>query len=169
MDLYEDEIAFFLCLRKEGKYMKLIKSVVIILFSIFLLTGCSMKWFDKAYELPDNAQSYVLEKNKDTGSVDIRIDGKTYSLYGKVKGKMNSDYIRDCLGYVDGNINIRIYTLVDDASDKYILVLNISEINGQPEIYRDMDTWQQDILTPSYIESCNYESWGAAGKLHYEE
>ncbi len=149
--------------------MKLFKAVVIILCSILLLTGCSMTMFDKAYDLPDNAQSYDLDKNADTGSVDIRIDGKTYSLYGKVKGKMNSDYIRDCLGYVDDNKHIRIYTLVDDSSDNYVMVLNIREINGQVEIYRAMDTWQQDILTPSYIESYNYESWGAAGKLHYEE
>lgn len=134
-----------------------------------IVSGCVRRDLSPAYDLPENAQSYELIYNEDTGATLIELDGRTYSLFGKLKGAESDDYIMACLGFVGNDNNVRIYSLTDDTSLNYIMVLKTDGAANTPDFYRAMDTWQEDILTPSYIEPLGDGSWGSAGLIHYDE
>lgn len=133
-----------------------------------MLSGCSLLDQDKgALVLPPNPQSFEQVYCEDTGSTDIEVNGRNYSYFGTVKESFSNDSIRECLGYVDGDKNMRVYTLYDDPYDNYIMVKYINGIMEQPQFLRATDTLHKDVFTPSYIESLGYEFWGSSG-LHYE-
>ena len=146
--------------------MKLYKIAAIVLSGAILLSGCNLKK-NPVYDLPAGARNYEQKYYEDQDESLIEIDGRTYSFFGTLRGKMSDDSIRDCVGYLDGDKNTRIYRLMDDPYDNYIMVKNMEGIMEQPSFYRAMDTRQKDILTPSYIESLGYECWGSSG-IHYE-
>lgn len=54
------------------------------------------------------------------GATLIELDGRTYSLFGKLKGAESDDYIMRCLGFVGNDENVRIYSLTDDAFLNYV-------------------------------------------------
>lgn len=141
---------------------------ILVLCGAVLLSGCSMLDQDKGVlVLPPDPQSYEQVYDEDTGETTIDIDGRTYSYFGSLKGSFSNDSIRECLGYVDDDKNMRIYSLYDDPYDNYIMVKYINGVMEQPSFLRAVDTKHKDIFTPSYIESACYESWGSSG-LHYE-
>lgn len=130
---------------------------------------CYERLSPPVYDLPEDSNSYELIYNEDMGATLIELDGRTYSLFGKLKGAESDDYIMRCLGFVGNDENVRIYSLTDDAFLNYVMVLKIDGSANAPDFYRAMDTWQEDILTPSYIEPLGIESWGSAGLIHYDE
>ncbi|SCW50525.1 hypothetical protein SAMN02910456_01473 [Ruminococcaceae bacterium YRB3002] len=141
---------------------------VLLICGAVLLSGCSLLDQDKGVlELPPNPQSFEQIYEEDTGDTTISVSGRTYSYFGTVKDSFSNDSIRECLGYVDDDKNMRVYTLYDDPYDNYIMVRYINGIMEQPQFLRAVDTRMKDVFTPSYIESLGYECWGSSG-LHYE-
>ena len=149
--------------------MKSLKVLVTIVCVALIIAGCVMRDYPPVYDLPEDAKSYELIYNEDTGATLIELNGRTYSLFGKLKGSESDDYVMECLGFVGNDENVRIYSLTDDASLNYIMVFKIDGSANTPDFYRALDTWQEDILTPSYIEPLGTESWGSAGLIHYDE
>lgn len=145
------------------------KSVLAALMSaVLLMSGCSLLNGNKeALELPPNPQSFDKIYDEDTGDTTINVNGKTYSYFGILNDKMSNESIRECLGYVNGDKDTRIYTLYEDPYDNYIMIKHVNGIMDQPEFLRAFDTRQKDIFTPSYIKSAGYECWGSSG-MHYE-
>ena len=60
----------------------------------------------RAFETGDS-NSYELIYNEDMGATLIELDGRTYSLFGKLKGAESDDYIMRCLGFVGNDENVR--------------------------------------------------------------
>ncbi len=139
-----------------------------LMSAVFLMSGCSLLNGSKeALELPPNPKSFDQVYDEDTGDTTIKVNGKTYSYYGRLNGKISNESIRECLGYVDGDRDTRIYSLAEDPYDNYIMVKHVNGIMDQPEFLRAFDTRQKDIFTPSYIKPAGYECWGSSG-MHYE-
>ena len=139
-----------------------------LLSAVMLMSGCSLLSGNKeALKLPPNPRSHDQIYDEDTGDTTIKVNGKTYSYYGRLNGKISNDSIRECLGYVGGDKDTRIYTLYEDPYDNYIMVKHVNGIMDQPEFLRATDTRQKDIFTPAYIKPAGYECWGSSG-MHYE-
>ena len=81
---------------------------------------CYERLSPPVYDLPEDSNSYELIYNEDMGATLIELDGRTYSLFGKLKGAESDDYIMRCLGFVGNDENVRIYSLTDDAFFNYV-------------------------------------------------
>lgn len=99
--------------------MKSLKVLVMTVFGALIIAGCVMRDYPPVYDLPEDAKSYELIYNEDTGATLIELNDRTYSLFGKLKGAESDDYIMECLGFVGNDENVRIYSLTDDACTRY--------------------------------------------------
>lgn len=103
------------------------KIAVTLLCGTLLLSGCSLFKNDNGYKnLPPNPSSFGQIYDEDSGETTININGRTYSYFGRINERMNSDSIKECLGYVDKDKDYRIYTLSEDPSDNYIMLKHIA-------------------------------------------
>lgn len=149
--------------------MKCIKKIKVltvagaVVFAL-LFQGCSLF---NAYAgipgLPDNAASYDMYSVDSVDMMLIDVNGATYAPFGTLEGRFKDEYVRECLGYVDGDKNTRIYSLCEDPYDDYIVMINTNGVMEQPQFWRDMSTYGEDIFTPGYIDSLEYEEWGSSG------
>lgn len=135
-----------------------------------MFSGCAriLSHFGKELALPDNAQEFFYEERDSINMVFMEVNGRTYAPYGSLRGTMRNDSIRECLGYVDGDKNTRVYTLYEDPYDNYILVKNVNGIMDEDRFWRDFSTYGEDIFTPEYIKSMEYEEWGNKSGIYYE-
>ncbi len=135
-----------------------------------MFSGCAriLDRFSKELALPDNAQEFMYEERDSINMVFMEVNGRTYAPYGSLRGTMRNDSIRECLGYVDGDKNTRVYTLYEDPYDNYILVKNVNGIMDEDTYWRDFSTYGEDIFTPEYIKSMEYEEWGRNSGVYYE-
>ena len=141
--------------------MKVIKSTTMILVTALTISGCSLKMMhNDTLDLPQNPQSFQQVYFEDDGETSIEINGRTYSYFGRLNGKMSDDSVMDCLGYIDNDKDTRVYSLTDDPLDNFLMVKHIGGIMDQPEFLRAKDTIHENILAPYYIKSACYESWG---------
>ena len=148
--------------------MKGIKTTTLLLMTALLLSGCSMGInHNDAFDLPSNPQSFKQVYFEDDGETSIEINGRTYSYFGRLEGKISDDSVRECLGYIDNDKDTRIYSLTDDPLDNFLMVKHVGGIMDQPEFLRAKDTIHENILAPYYIKTASYESWGSSG-IHYE-
>lgn len=135
-----------------------------------MFTGC-FRIFDRysaELALPENAQEFVMESSDSVDMMLMEVNGRTYAPYGRLRGTMRNDSIRECLGYVDGDKNTRVYSLYEDPYDNYILIRNVNGIMDEDVFWRDFSTYGEDIFTPEYIQSLGYEEWGAKSGVYYE-
>ena len=89
--------------------MKGIKTTTILLMTALLLSGCSMGInHNDAFDLPSNPQSFKQVYFEDDGETSIEINGRTYSYFGRLEGKISDDSVRECLGYIDNDKDTRI-------------------------------------------------------------
>ena len=148
--------------------MKGIRTTTIILITALTISGCSLKTMhNDALDLPPNPQSFRQVYFEDDGETSIEINGRTYSYFGRLEGKMSCDSVMECLGYIDNDKDTRVYSLTDDPLDNFLMVKHIGGIMDQPEFLRAKDTIHENILAPYYIKSACYEGWGSSG-IHYE-
>ena len=117
----------------------------------------------KAPDLPGNPESVKMYEKDSIDMMFIDVAGKTYAPYGRIKSSISNESLRDCFGYVDDDRNTRIYSLCEDPYDNYLLIKNINGIMDQSVVWRDFTTYGEDIFTPDYIESFDYEEWGSSG------
>ena len=131
----------------------------------FLFSGCSAVsgFFAKAPEMEANAQSIRKYDSDEFNSMLINVNGRTYAPYGVVKKYMSKDSLRECLGYVDDDKDCRIYTLNEDPFDNYLIEKNVNGFMNPDMFWRDITTIEDEIFTPEYIESNNYEEWNKSG------
>lgn len=148
---------------KPIKKIKVLTAAGAILFAS-LFSGCSLfNAYAGIPSLPDNAASYDMYSVDSVDMMLIDVNGATYAPFGTLKGRFKDEYVRECLGYVDGDKNTRIYSLCEDPYDDYIVMINTNGVMEQPQFWRDMSTYGEDIFTPGYIDSLEYEEWGSSG------
>ncbi len=149
--------------------MKKNKVLVLSLCAAVLLSGCSLfNGRDSgSLDLPANAEQIGSRYDTDQGETLFSYNGRTYSYFGGLNGKMSNDSVRECIGYTDNDKDTRVYTLYEDIADNYLMIRHTGGIMDQPEFLRAVDTKNRDIYTPSYIKSGSYETWGSSG-IHYE-
>lgn len=135
-----------------------------------LFSGCYRiaERFSTELALPDNAQEFVMEERDSIDMMFMELNGRTYAPYGSLRGTMNNSSIRECLGYVDGDRNTRVYSLYEDPYDNYIMIRNVNGIMDEDMYWRDFSTYDEDIFTPEYICSMEYEEWGTHSGVYYE-
>lgn len=111
------------------------KLLGIILLGVFVLglAGCGVKY----PELNDDAIAfdmgeYIDESDDNAGYGTIVYNGRIYIPYGTIKNSIKSKDIKKCIGYIIQNENsssvvdlndknTRIYTLVDDPDENYLM------------------------------------------------
>ena len=145
--------------------IKLIPVTAALMISI-ALGGCSLFGRPECMELPKNAESIAMTEGDSDGMMHIKVFDRSYMPYGTLgdtHGYTYEDMIRDCLGYIDNDKNYRIYSLFQDPYDNYIMICNVNGFMETPQIWRAEDTRKQDIFTPEYINSLEYEEWTGSG------
>lgn len=147
--------------------MKHIRSIVLIMCGALIMSGCSFAGKDIGVpDLPQNAPSFESEYFEDSGETVFRYGGRSYSYFGRLNGSMSKNSFNECLGYVDDDMDTRMYSLTEDPLNNYLMIRHTGGIMDQPEFLRADDTKNKDIFTPSYIKSGSYESWSSSG-IHY--
>ena len=156
--------------KKKMTHIKPIKKIKILaataaLSVSFLFSGCSeiMEYFAKAPDMQPNAQSFKMYDSDQMNSMLIDVNGRTYAPYGVVKNSMSKSSLRECIGYVDDDKNCRIYTLNEDPFDNYLIQKSVNGFMDPDMFWRDISTIEDEVFTPEYIESLNYEEWGKSG------
>ena len=123
-----------------------------------MFSGCSHSLKnEERFQLPDNPESFEMTDIDSSSLNTIEVYGRTYMPYGSLKGKLKYIAIQDCLGYLDNDKNLRVYTLNDDPYDNYLMVVNVDRMNETPDIWRDFSTYGEDIFTPKIVEPAGYE------------
>ena len=156
--------------KKKMTHIKPIKKIKILaataaLSVSFLFSGCSgiMEYFAKAPDMQPNAQSFKMYDSDQMNSMLIDVNGRTYAPYGVVKNSMFKSSLRECIGYVDDDKNCRIYTLNEDPFDNYLIQKNVNGFMDPDMFWRDISTIEEDVFTPEYIQSQDYEEWSKSG------
>lgn len=148
---------------------KIRKPAVILSLSLLLLfSGCAalQTFGEKAPDLPDNAQSFTKYDPDSCSLMFMNVNGRTYAPFGTLNGKLDNSSLRECLGYVDGDKNDRVYTLYEEPYDNYLVTKNVGGFMDQPVFWRDRSTYGEDIFTPEYIVSKDDVEWGRSGCYH---
>ena len=91
--------------------------------------------------------------------------------YSSLKGKINKENLKECIGYIMEDENVskitgrddkdtRVYTLAEDEENNYLMVYYVaSEVMNQPSFWRAVDTRGMNINTPNYIDIPDANFW----------
>lgn len=143
------------------------KRTLLILIIIIIICIIGINLTNVKYpELDSNAISfkvgeYVDNLNDNEVYATIEYNNRTYILYGGPLYSIKSENIDKCIGYIiqdnEDDTTVRVYTLTDNENNDYLMVYD-SE-SKETNFYRAIDTLDNDILTPKYITSYNYNIW----------
>ncbi len=145
--------------------LRIIPVTAVLLIS-FALGGCSLFRRPECLDLPENAKSIAMTEGDSDGMMHIKVLERSYMPYGTLgnrRGYSYEDMIRDCHGYIDDDKNYRVYSLYQDPYDNYLMIMNVTGFMDTPQIWRAEDTRKQDIFTPEYVDSLDYEEWTGSG------
>ncbi|MCQ2749135.1 MAG: hypothetical protein MJ246_03940 [Clostridia bacterium] len=146
---------------------KKVLTLIMIAMLSLMFTGC-----EDYPELDENAKcfdfsvvAYKSPEGYDEGIQTIEYNGRQYGFYGTLKNYITPKDVDKCVGYLNSDINevgantdTRIYTLVDDPDNNYLLEYYIADTEmNQPTFLRAIDTNGMEIDTPSYIERLDYD------------
>lgn len=116
------------------------KKILLVLAAVLLLTGCG----SKLSELPKDPVSYqigtIQSKDKKESYTTLVNDGKYFIAYGNIKPGFlndNSYAFGNCLGYVGGEQDLRIYELKGSSKDEWIIEYQINGEMSQPMVFRE--------------------------------
>ena len=140
---------------------KRIFKIVISLLILLSLCGCK-----KIEELPNDAINYesgeISFENEESGYKTIEYNNKVFIMYGSIKPK---GFFRDlsyaygnCLGYVDDDKDDRIYALLNENSDEWLIEYYTAGMMEQPIVLREIST-KGKIKVPDIVESFDYDYW----------
>ena len=144
---------------------KVILTGIVIAFAVAMIVGCGGR---SDYGLPDDPIEFNTSTLGDPSSdseeyTAIEYDDRTYIPFGTLKGTIDNDDVGKCLGYLvqDGQKleGVRLYTLTVDPDVNYLMEMDTDGEMSQATFYRAVDTSGEDIETPSFVESLNYEYW----------
>lgn len=141
-------------------------SIILGVLFAFGLTGCGQTEYPN---LPDNSIAFEMGEYVDTEDNDviygtIMYQGRTYMPYGTLSNTIDAKDINSCIGYMvqDGNADTdeRLYTLASDGECNYLMEYYVADnMMNQPYFWRAIDTRGEDISTPDYIDSLEYQYW----------
>lgn len=124
---------------------------------------------DSAYAF--HMGEYIDKSDDDAMYGTIEYNGRTYMPYGTLKHSLKRKDIRACIGYIvqddnsssvvdENDKDTRVYTLAEDADENYLMIYYIgTTFMNQPDFWRAVDTKNNEIDSPSYIESLDYGFW----------
>ena len=135
------------------------KKILLLFVAVIILTGCG-----KLSDLPENPAKYtigtVMSKDKKTSYTAIVYDGKYFIAYGNVKpgflGDLSYAY-GECLGYVGGDENNRIYELKGSSKDEWIIEYYVNGEMEQPMVFREVNV--KDGNDPSSVEAIKDDNY----------
>ena len=141
--------------------------IATIAITVLMATGYGSRVYPDLPANPIEFHTGVFENpqnNNDEASFSsIEYNGRTYILYGTVKGRLKKSDIESCLGYIvqDGEKldDIRIYSLSAGSNNNYLVEYAADGEMKQPHFLRAVDTVGEDIETPAYIDDMGYEFW----------
>ena len=139
---------------------KVILCMIAAISALCILCACGESVIKN---LPENAPNIVTTEYTNPDNADdgyagvIEYGGRTYVFYGTQSGMIRESMIKECIGYTDGDTNSRVYTLND--TDDYIATYYVNGEMEQFHFLRALDTVGEDIATPEYIDSLDYELW----------
>ncbi len=124
-----------------------------------LLTGCgSSKLYDKPEDFPElQTGTYVNPNDPEDTYKTVLYGDREYVFYGTQGKTVRDSMIAACAGYLGGDTDDRVYTLTD--TEDYIAEYYVSGIMEQVGFFRASDTIGQNIDTPDYIDSFDYDIW----------
>lgn len=141
----------------------MVKKIILGLFVFIIIisiSGCG-----KLDDLPSNPIIYHKEDFQnpieDDDYVAYVYNDKKYIPYGYIKSK---GLFRDlsyafgrCLGYVYDDKNERVYELLNEDSDVWIVSYYVNGMMDQPIVLREINS--KNINIPESIDSFGYEYW----------
>lgn len=141
--------------------------IATIAITVLMATGCGSRDYPALPANPIEFHTSVFENpqndSEEATFSSIEYSGRTYILYGTVKGRLKKSDIESCLGYIvqDGETleDIRIYRLTADPDDNYLVECTMEGEMEQPHFLRAVDTVGEDIETPLFIDDMGYEFW----------
>ena len=87
-------------------------------------------------------QGQYVPEGEDTGYTTLENEGKVFIPYGSIRpaGPMRdlSYAYGDCLGYVSGDENDRLYALSDDPNGAWLIRFYENGIMEQPMVFREL-------------------------------
>ena len=132
---------------------RIIALIVCVVFCVCALTGCFGA--SKIKDLPGDAVQ--IETAEIEGYCGVSWNGREYMPYGTQNGTIYEKYIDRCVGWTGDDTNSRVYTL--SGTDDYIAEYYVGGEMEQFRFLRALDTVGEDIDTPEYIASLDYELW----------
>ena len=140
----------------------------LILFSLVLISGIMLAWCEEKYQLLDNpiefnTERFVNPNNEDDDYLIIEYNWRTYAPYGTLQWFMKKDDVGDCIWYIVQDwVKIEdtlVCLLVSDIENSYLAEIDTVGFMSQPIFFRAIDTVWQNIFTPKFIGSLEYELW----------
>ena len=112
-----------------------------------VLAGCAVRIGTGRQPLPENPAVFTLgeyvPEGEDTGYTVLQNDGKVFLPYGTIRpaGPMRdlSYAYGDCLGYVEGDTNDRVYALSDDPGEAWLIRFYEGGIMEVPMVFREVN------------------------------
>ena len=145
----------------------------LILTLMVAVSGCGQAIYDhnQLGSLKFESLEFVNPTDCDDIYGAIEYEERIYVPYGTLKGRVQEQDIKECLGYViqnetnssapdPENTDFRVYTLTDDPDCNFLMEKYVGEsVMDQPYFYRALDTLGQNVKTPKFIEDLGYDVW----------
>ena len=137
---------------------------IVIACILLMITGCGNGF----PVLPDNpivfhAGTFVNPEDEEDTFSSIEYDGRSYILYGALKGRISKSDIESCLGFIvqDGEkmADVRVYRLKADPDANYLVEYLTEGEMEQLTFLRAIDTAGEEIYTPPFIDDLGYQFW----------
>ena len=128
-------------------------SAVTLLTTALCLTACRIP------DLPDDPIVFskcTVQNTPDDSYIGIEWDGRTYVMYGALK---NGVKYGECLGYIEGDENDRIYTVEECPAEQYLINFYVHGEMEQAVVLRELGT--KGSSAPDIADAYGYEIWKA--------
>jgi hypothetical protein len=152
--------------------MEKIINIILVFIFVMTLTGCKNNY----PELDSDAigfkiESFIDEEDDEALYSTFTYNDRTYMSYGTHNRSIKESDLDKCIGYIIqdenassivdlSNKDIRVYTLTDDKDNNFLMVYYIKTNWMNPIIfYRAIDTKDETINIPEYIDSLDYNYW----------
>ena len=149
-------------------YYILIMWKKLILLSLVLISGIMLAWCEEKYQLlvnpiEFNTERFVNPNNEDDDYLVIEYNWRTYAPYGTSQWFMKKNDVGDCIWYIVQDwVKIEdtlLCLLVSDIENNYLAEIDTVWFMSQPIFFRAIDTKWENIFTPRFIDSLEYELW----------